>query len=855
MVLARSRPMRHASQLCRGLAEASRSLERPYIPRHVPLPSSSYSAAAQSSAVPTAPKPSAASNRTEPEANVSKNNVKLGDAQASYLFERPTTQRQPSVTTELQNQQSQKPALEPPSVRSSHVKRPHRLPPRSASRYHRHMVSIDGRSASAVNSQLGHASGTNILSRQTSSNPSDPRSHPAKGPHTTRVTPSHEIECLVAAYPCLSKSQARLLLQTFHQIRALSSHPPSVVLAWYEDFVWTTERQTQGSEKIESPESLSLLLRFAHQRNDLRSLLRIENRAARFYPRRIRASSDTPASSVSPMELGTLEVDGVCIWPEPDEDPLRLAYNLKVAFAAREGNWVKVAQLMDQAHLSSSKTLQASATRRPGFSTGRSKPMLDAIGWGSLLRFGLGVVQKPESAGFEPVRAAPARPSEADHDEPTAPTLASGIAPVIDSIPDDIEDKRAKRAKEDETQRHAKRSVTKRLLPYLLRHNSASKLSGRAAETARATAARPKESTTPTWLLHSVLTQLAKRGDTASTLRIVQLALSEKAILEHLAQIRGGGTSILNLALVACDQNHTVSLTETLRIFNTLTGSQLGMGVTGPAVLAQPTLSDAGQRAQQPDPSSAQNCREVVQTEEAVSEGGTIRDRIAPNEESLVLVLKKVRHPLFRAAWARKLVDEFQQLFPDVKLSGRTFRIIIDKCVVPARKPPPEAPPAEATQPSPAVSREHLVASGRRGRRLRQQAASANLVPNQTCLLAETKGKRPNIKQSILSRTLADMLERFGPGSQRVVHRSTTNRRRFEYTLLQARRALEHQQQLHEQEMRSGRAGDAHQDGRHRHHTAAIEQIEALLRLIAQVRRLGRSQEARRKKADRFDDV
>ncbi len=118
--------------------------------------------------------------------------------------------------------------------------------------------------------------------------------------------------------------------------------------------------------------------------------------------------------------------------------------------------------------------------------------------------------------------------------------------------------------------------------------------------------------------------------------------------------------------------------------------------------------------------------------------------RITPNEESLILVLKKVRHPLFRTSWSRKLVDDFQELFPNVKLSGRTFRVLVDKCMT---APPSQsssdavaeagAEAADSPGPTPAVG----VASGRRGRKLRQQAihlassgatASHAIKPNET---------------------------------------------------------------------------------------------------------------------------
>ncbi len=126
--------------------------------------------------------------------------------------------------------------------------------------------------------------------------------------------------------------------------------------------------------RIESAASLCMLLRYAYLRNDLRSLLRVEARAVRsaWLAKDRHRTTSAPGST---KQLGGDEADGVTLWPAHGEDPRRLAHNLKVALAARHGDWIKVEQLLD-AH---------------GAARNRGSHELDAVGWGSLLRFGLGV--------------------------------------------------------------------------------------------------------------------------------------------------------------------------------------------------------------------------------------------------------------------------------------------------------------------------------------------------------------------------------------------------------------------------------------------------------------------------------
>ena len=591
-----------------------------------------------------------------------------------------------------------------------------------------------------------------------------------------------------AAYPHLSKSQATLLVRTFRQFKALRSQAPSAVVAWYENVVWTTERESQGAERIETVESLSMLLRYAFQRNDLRSLLLLETRAARIATQGSRSANPASTSAPLPKELAGIDADGVSLWPDAGEDPRLVAYNLKIAFACRQGNWVKVDELLNDARLGRTSSSRAA---RSSASSARSASVLNAIGWGGLLRFGLGNVQKLQvgQTGIAPAAANTSLHATTDGDS----TLAS----------EETEQERLRKTADDEAQMNAKLSVTKRLLPELLRYTSASRQHVK-LQSATSTDEVSLEPQTPAWLLHSVLTQLADRGEIASILRILQLALSEgsSALTDHVE--RAGQTHVLNLALTACVRNFGVNLAETLRIFNSLTRSELGRSVSGRAVLGRPTVVGEA-RCEMWGGSEVVPRREVGSGEAGTLQGwadGKERDsRMMPNEESLVLVLKKVRHPLFRAAWARRLVDEFERLFPQVKLSGRSFRMVIDKCVAPA-----------VTR---SVSNDSACKS-----------TTASTHGDQHPSLHPPASTRPSIvKQSILLSTLTTIINRF---TTTPLHRSTTNRRRFEHSLLRTTRIL-----------RDKRSTTSHPH--------QLNYIDTLLTRIAQVKRLGRRHDAHRK--------
>ncbi|SPO23174.1 uncharacterized protein UTRI_01852 [Ustilago trichophora] len=847
--------MRHASQLCRGLAEASRSLERPYIPRHVPLPSSSYSAAAQNSATPTAPKPNVPRRSSKEAGKISE------AARGSFQQGAPPTQPPSQRRAIFRHRSSHRGELDHSSIKDGqNVKQEKPLSStfqktglsplqyRNNASLFNHPQPME--TVPTADEQPIQASSTNTWTSKTLSVASGRTSSTSNRSRLAQAPPSQEAQRLMAAYPGLSKDQITLLLQTFRQIHSLRSHPPGALVAWYEELIWTTERQAQGWVRMESPQSLSMLLRFAYQRNDLRSLLRIESRAARLSSTFSCSRNDASASNVSPKELGSTEVDGVGVWPEANEDPRRLAYNLKVAFAAREGNWVKVDELLTQPSPSIAKASKGQAIGRGPAPTDRSEYALDATGWGGLLRFGLGSVPRLDVESRYPVTSV-VLSGNGKQVTSTAPTSASETVSALDPVSIEIEAQKLRKAKEGELQAQAKLSVTKRLLPHLLRFTSTPKNSDKATNSAQDPTSRSAEPTTPVWLLHAVLKQLAERGDAASTVRIARLALSEKSALEQLALVRGGSNRILNFALMACSQNHFVNLTETLRIFNSLTGSQLGLTISGSTVLAQPKLLDEGKGQSQSRMHLKQASDRPQQKIKQGSAASAGQARFIPNEESLILVLKKVQHPLFRAAWTRKLVDEFQQLFPTVKLSGRTFRMIIDKCVAPAPGTSPEKAALSSPAPSPAAQQHSKIASGRRGRRLRQQAAEQMLPDPEPSPVQSSKIRGPIVKRSILIQTLTEILTRFDPTTTTtttplLLHLSTTNRRRFELTLLKAKRCLLVKKQHHMDQIDRAPSEAAAREGYLRHEKAALSEIEKLLTLIAQVQRLGRSDETRK---------
>lgn len=858
-VLARSQPMRHASQLSRGLAEAARSIEKPHIPRHVPLPSSSYSGVAQAS-VKLSPPNSAAYEKDFSRAAALQNNGQTHKTSvAAESSHKPFSQRGPEAKAGFQGSHGPQAALQSKRQDDDSSQLTDSVQPIDS---HSSLISTQRKQGlSLANGQrkpgdvrvqirppvkhqpdLGSKSSVTVQTKLKFSDSTKAFKNAICSRHTDA---SRGLQKVTAAYPHLSEPQANLLLQTLDQMESLRSYTPSAALAWYEDFVWTAERQSQGLERIETPESLSLLLRYAYSRNDLRSLLRIESRAARMTSIIRRSCVNVFTTDPTPKAIGGSEIDDVSIWPSCNEDPIVLAYNLKIAFAAREGNWVKVEELLNGTNLASAAYLQAPQSRNGSGPAKRSGSLLNAIGWGSLLRFGLCNVKS-----IKPGRLS------ALHE----PMGSSTNPPLLHNI----EDEHAHKGIQDEAYMQAKLSVIKRLLPDLVRFSSKSINNSKfdkvtSADASHVTTASAGGEKTPAWLLRSVLTQLAESGEVASTLRIVQLAVSEELTAIQPTSTGGRGvTHILNLVLMGCARNQSVNLAESLRIFNSLTGSQLGESIFGAVVVAPPFSISEDRSAQQSE-------RKQLAGEKAAKDEtrGRVQARhafMAPNEESLVLVLKKVRHPLFRASWTHKLVAEFERLFAKVKLSGRTYRMIIDKCVTPAPacSLPGESDAVASTatvEPSAATPR--FIASGRRGRRLRQKAmsdvsSSARTNPTAAPLHAEPRRTTRGaiVKQSILSQTLDHILHRFNPDSRSSLsfHLSTTNRRRFEHTLLRAKRSLLSKKDKHLQRLRLGSATARLPAGTTSHHSHAVSQIDALLHRIAQVQRLGRQQEAHAKK-------
>lgn len=810
--------MRHASQLCRGLAEATRSLERPYVPRHVPLPSSSYNASAQHSSTPTPPRPSTSHSKDRTAKSAPRREAE------QLRFTKHSTASLPDSGFQRFQPSSPKPisSNEPP-IDTQRGQFSNDASFYSASQSEDAFASV--KRPTPTKSHEGGSHPSSVSLHPTTPKTNAVASHPGRAPRDRSRAASNSnnqgdqstargIKLLMQAYPSLSKAQANLLLQTFRQIHTYRSRPPTALPAWYEDLVWTTERLAQGSERTESSQSLCLLLRYVYQRNDLRSLLRLEKRAIRLFSTLQQSSSEASESALLVKGLGNYEVDGVSIWPEAGEDPRRLAFNLHVAYAAKEGNWTKVDELVSQP--SSSKRVAGKTE-----ATHQRETMLGPIGWSSLLRFGLGAVREPNTAKHRNTPTV----AELTTDDPSSLMVSTVVTDPTTSLPGiTAEEEQARQIQQDEAQAQAKLSVTKRLLPHLLRYTrtSLTKPSDTAEESSTTD---PK---TPAWLLQSVLTQLAERADSASTTRIAKLALSEKSIDRH-ALPRGGATRILNLVLVACQQNRAVNLPETLRVFNDLTGSTLGQGIVG---------STVAHKAQERQSDVASTQRSEKKGEEG---------NLVPNEESIVLVLKKVRqpkvrHPLFRAAWSRKLVEEFQRLFPEVHLTGRTFRMILDNCIASA---PTSQPRQEEAAPA---ATEHVVAKGRHGRRLRQAASKASTTPFPTSPPTPPPTNRgPIVKQGIVANTLQDILKTFSRSNlASPLHLSTTNRRKFEHTLLRTLRLLRVKKEHHRQKL----SKETTREGVVKHHTAAIADIDRIIKLIGKVKRLGRREEKRGKRAE-----
>ncbi|GAC96293.1 L-aminoadipate-semialdehyde dehydrogenase [Pseudozyma hubeiensis SY62] len=860
--------MRHASQLCRGLAEAARSIERPYVPRHIPLPSSSYSAAAQTSSTSSAPGPSTTEPNFSRAAAPQRNDRPVGVSEAVNPSLLPSTQDHSSSTASYLRNQVPRSAVLHIERRNedatSHTKAAPPIEPvstQSALRNTDSLTQNTRRRANAgtrftVDASSKSAPRSSTIRLSTSDEP-HPKQLSRAQSKLSREGAKRDIEYVKATYPHLDEPQAGLLVRTSYQINSLRSQAPSAVMAWYEDFVWTTERHSQNSQKSESLESLSMLLRFAYQRNDLRSLLRLESRAMRI-PSIAKQSrvNFSPTDTISKRMRGP-EEDGVHLWPSPNENPILLAHNLKIGFAAREGNWVRIEQLLDSASLAGQSSSKAVRVGHDSSLMTRSAYVLDAIGWGILLRFGLGNVQRHKSRNVDDTP----RNNQALQDTKKTDTVSSTSTSDV-LLQDEIT-----KAADDEAQMQSKLSVTKRLLPDLLRYTNESSRHVRPEGTsatgpAKESAAKFGGGTTPAWLLQSVLTQLAERGELVSTIKIVQLALSEGSSTVKRDSTRDARpTHILNLVLMACHRNHKVNLAETLRIFNSLTGSRLGESVSGSAVLAEPTVIERGRDQQSPPSKSLQKDAEKADAIGRPAAEG--QSGMRPNEESLVLILKKVRHPLFRASWTRKLVAEFERFFPQVKLSGRSYRMIIDKCVTPGSASQSRDTEMTATteMDSTRVAAERIVASGRRGRRLRQEAATASQsIPSASSSIKATSHsagpartpRPPIVKQSMLSTTLDEILNRFdGSRPSSCFHLSTTNRRRFEHTLLRAKRLLLQKKASHLHKLQPCPTTTDTSSAQAIHHTSAISQIDTLLDKLAQVQRLGRRQEAHSKRQAR----
>ncbi|PWZ00578.1 hypothetical protein BCV70DRAFT_236946 [Testicularia cyperi] len=757
--------MRHAALLHRGLAETSKALERPYIPRHVPLPSSSWTSSSSSSSAPRplpAPSSASASSRAHPSAcaPVPASNRNWDTDAQSDLPSRPFKERgvprtsarvlsqplsqyghtasvkgkaragwEPSVSDRSPitcSRFPQLPAVYEHSVATSEAKPPQR-------------TSATSNGAPLTLSWIPHY--------EIALSQSAMRDRTAR-----RLTSVNDVMQL---YPHLSQVQAAFLLQVWEQLYLQRAKSSGEIVRWYQDFVWSQERQLAqdlqsplsstpstidtGNEDrpiqtLETQQSLSMMLNFAFRAADAKSLQVLASRAHR---RRLRllASSEAPNSgTLSPARAPSQDTSPFFmnfddLWPEPDEDPVRLAFNLRISLAAKTEDWLLVNHILDTARTKRSRTAQTSGSRTRHASRSQSdltdygSAMLSEFGWFSLLRYGLGQVNSDASVEKDPAAEQTKSPQDTSTQTAPAAKLTGSsrsrrrrrrLLEAREGKPDDVarstehvvedgnteaisewrpEDKMA-RAQEAEgaaevkaKQAHAKLIATKRLLPVLLRL-TADRYGGAATHSRQTALTSPglpqggnEGQTTalggsPSWLLLSVLDQLAGRGETRQILRIIRLAIGEKqrSVSSDTSSSSEGsardlnqtiGTDMLNTFLDTATRDLSWSLGAILEVFAELTGKDLAAGI---GMARSPKASSSATGA------SVAEKQSLGTAESGVDAG---RALLRPSEESLVLILRNLPDVCFKTSWSWRLYQNYRAQFGGRGISGRTWRLLL----------------------------------------------------------------------------------------------------------------------------------------------------------------------------------
>lgn len=418
---------------------------------------------------------------------------------------------------------------------------------------------------------------------------------------------------------------------------------------------------------LETAPCLNIMLTFAYGHADFQTIDELDRRARQrsFYiPRSTQtahASSTTPYS-----EEKYTHVLGGASWPGPQDDPVRLAFNMKVALAARDGLWSRVLTLLENAEIRRPKSRISSGSDLAS-ETERAAPQdiidypLDTFAWIELIANGLGANSKAFADATTDTSAID------DQGELLLATtdMDSSLRPHDQAAQQKREEqetaalsKKEFAAKQEEARVIVTRLLVKSIRRYTARE-AANLMYKAAARTPEEAAKSIKANPILPWLVLAKLKQLERdQQSTAEVLEIARAALHEIRTLP--SDIRNpygkpGSSQILASVLFNLRANRRVPLPEALRIFEEFTGFDLRASMLAKDVsVAQSPKTDQYYLP----PSEAALCT-------------MLRRQI----DDFYSKSRKSNYSLEGRVWA--MYKAIRTAFPRIYLSSRTYRILM----------------------------------------------------------------------------------------------------------------------------------------------------------------------------------
>lgn len=420
-------------------------------------------------------------------------------------------------------------------------------------------------------------------------------------------------------YPFLSADQAKFMAGVYTYLQDEKRTPTNRLINWYQEHVWTQERHAALAQRQNGQGSDRELLETAPCLNLVLRFAYARGDSLAVF--RLGSRAYKRPLFVPPPDALDADAQALTgdLWPDASDDPLQFAFNYGLALEARFGKWTSVRRkLFPRQPL---RNEQTDDDENGGMlDSGEGQHALNEIGWAELLRHGLG------------------KTKEVDPEKPLRQPHMKAQRNAVDVT-------KSQKTLRLELQRReeARQMVTSRLISRMLRPTAQNAPAAEPSDALRAA---------PSWLLMATLDNLAERGEMEQVTRLARTVLAElRALPSDAPSPYKNSSAVIDAVLKSHRKGSYRGLHQMLAAYAEFAGVDIARNT-----------KISGRMALEPAAHALY---------------------LQPSEASLVTLLHTVTvpHQRTRWEWSWGLYKQFRADFPHVKVTSRTFRVLLLKAV------------------------------------------------------------------------------------------------------------------------------------------------------------------------------